>query len=159
MLLALLLALSVFAAACGGDDDEGSADTGASSTDDAGSDSGEIASDFGVDVENKVIRVGINGDLSGPFASLVAEIVESQEVYWEVFNEKGGYQGWTVETVVLDSGYATDIGIQNYEELAQESDDGVLMITENTGSPITAAIAEQAAEDNMLVIPLSLASL
>jgi len=159
MLLALLLALSVFAAACGGDDDEGSADTGASSTDDAGSDSGEIASDFGVDVENKVIRVGINGDLSGPFASLVAEIVESQEVYWEVFNEKGGYQGWTVETVVLDSGYATDIGIQNYEELAQESDDGVLMITENTGSPITAAIAEQAAEDNMLVIPLSWASL
>ena len=100
MLLALLLALSVFAAACG-DDDDGSADAGASSTDEAGSDSGEIASDFGVDVENKVIRVGINGDLSGPFASLVAEIVESQEVYWEVFNEQGGYQGWTVETVVL----------------------------------------------------------
>jgi ABC-type branched-subunit amino acid transport system substrate-binding protein len=120
---------------------------------------GDVTSDFGVDVENKVIRVGLNADLSGPFASLVAEIVASQEVYWEVFNEAGGYQGWTVETEVLDSGYATDVGIQNYETLAQESDDGVLMITENTGSPITSAIAPQAAEDNMLVIPLSWASL
>ena len=80
----------------------------------------------------------------------------AQEVYWEVFNGNGGYQGWTVEPVVLDSGYQTDVGIQNYETLAQESEDGVLMITENTGSPITAAIAEQAAEDNVLVIPLSL---
>ena len=29
-----------------------------------------------------------------------------------------------VETVVLDSGYTTDVRIQNYE-LAQESDDGI----------------------------------
>ncbi|MFW2332945.1 ABC transporter substrate-binding protein [Ilumatobacter sp.] len=120
---------------------------------------GEVATDFGVDAENKVIRVGLNADLSGPFASLVAEIVESQKVYWEAFNEAGGYQGWTVEPVVIDSGYATDVGIQNYEEMAQESEDGVLMITENTGSPITSAIAPTAADDNMLVIPLSWASL
>ena len=182
VLLALLLALSMFAAACGGgDDDTSSGDDagddagGDDGGDDAGGDDGgdddggddggddaggdEVAADYGVDVENKVIRVGLNADLSGPFASLVAEIVASQEVYWEVFNEAGGYKGWTVETVVLDSGYQTDIGIQNYEELAQESDEGVLMITENTGSPITAAVAEQAADDNILVIPLSWASL
>jgi len=190
VLLALLLALSMFAAACGDDDgdtsaqddaaddsgsddsgddsgsddsgdDSGSDDSGSddSGSDDSGDDGGEVLTDYGVDVENKVIRVGLNADLSGPFASLVANIVASQEVYWEVFNANGGYQGWTVETVVLDSGYQTDIGIQNYEELAQESSDGVLMITENTGSPITAAVAEQAAEDNLLVIPLSWASL
>ncbi len=188
VLLAMLLALSMLAAACGddssddssGDDDSGSTDSGSddsgsddsgsddsgsddSGSDDSGSDDsgdgGEVATDYGVDAENKVIRVGLNADLSGPFASLVAEIVASQQVYWEVFNENGGYEGWTVETVVLDSGYATDVGIQNYEELAQESEDGVLMITENTGSPITAAVAEQAAEDNLLVIPLSWASL
>ena len=179
VLLAVLLALSMLAAACGDDDDttadDGGSDTsddGGDSGDDGGSDDGddggdsgdggdggEIATDYGVDAENKVIRLGINGDLSGPFASLVAEIVAAQEVYWEVFNANGGYEGWTVEVEVLDSGYQTDIGIQNYETLAQESSDGVLMITENTGSPITAAIAEQAAEDNMLVIPLSWASL
>ena len=60
---------------------------------------GEVATDFGVDVDNKVIRVGLNADLSGPFASLVAEIVAGQEVYWEVFNENGGYEGWTVEAI------------------------------------------------------------
>lgn len=167
--IAPLLALALVASACGGDDDDGGGsepapeETGEEPateeeseemTEEAG---GEVATDFGVDAEAKVIRVGLNADLSGPFASLVAEIVEGQEVYWEAFNEAGGYDGWTVETVVLDSGYATDIGIQNYEELAAE--DGVLMITENTGSPITSAIAPTAAEDDLLVIPLSWASL
>ena len=172
-LIALLAVFSLFAAACGSDGDSASdgGDTSADSSDsDDSGDSddeeamedeggGEVATDFGVIADEKVIRVGLNADLSGPFAALVSEIVAAQEVYWEVFNENGGYQGWTVEPVVIDSGYATDIGIQNYETLAQESEEGVLMITENTGSPITAAIAPDAADDNMLVIPLSWASL
>ncbi len=182
-LLTIFVVLAMVAASCGGDGDDDAAEEDDTATEETTDDSadegddeameedegddeameegegGEVATDFGVDPENKVIRVGLNADLSGPFASLVSEIVAAQEVYWEVFNEEGGYQGWTVEPVVIDSGYATDIGIQNYEELAQESEDGVLMITENTGSPITAAIAEQAAEDNVLVIPLSWASL
>ena len=181
-LLTLLMVFAMIAAACGGGDDDGGDDAAEdTSTEDSADDSsddgddeamdeddgddeamaegGEVLTDFGVDAENKVIKVGLNADLSGPFASLVSEIVAAQEVYWEVFNDEGGYEGWTVETVTIDSGYQTDVGIQNYEQLAQESEDGVLMITENTGSPITAAIAEQAAEDNVLVIPLSWASL
>ncbi len=179
-LIALLAVFSLFAAACGSDGDSSSdgGDTSADSSDsDDSGDSddeeameddeeamedeggGDVVTDFGVVADEKVIRVGLNADLSGPFASLVSEIVAAQEVYWEVFNDNGGYQGWTVEPVVIDSGYATDVGIQNYETLAQESEEGVLMITENTGSPITAAIAPDAADDNMLVIPLSWASL
>ncbi len=171
-LIALVAVFSLFAAACGSDGDSSSdgGGDGGDTTDDTSSsgddgddgameEGGEVATDFGVDAENKVIRVGVNGDLTGPFAALVNEIVTGQEVYWEVFNENGGYKGWTVEMETLDSGYATDVGIQNYETLAQESEEGVLMITENTGSPITAAIAEDAADDNMLVIPLSWASL
>ncbi len=117
----------------------------------------EVLTDFGV--TETTIRIGLNADLSGPFASLVSEIVEAQVVYWEAVNDAGGIAGRQVETVILDSGYATDKGIENYLELAQESEEGVVMISENTGSPITAAIAEDAAEDNMLVIPLSWASL
>ncbi|MDH3306479.1 MAG: ABC transporter substrate-binding protein [Acidimicrobiia bacterium] len=177
-LLTIFLVFAVIAASCGGDGDdeateedtsteETTEDTAADdTTEDTAADEGEamdeggeVVTDFGVDPENKVINVGLNADLSGPFAALVSEIVAGQEVYWEVFNEAGGYQGWTVETQVIDSGYQTDIGIQNYETFAQESEDGVLMITENTGSPITSAIAAQAAEDNVLVIPLSWASL
>lgn len=166
-ILAMLFALSLVAAACGsGDDDDPGSDTteAGSDTTEAGSDTteamvdpAEIATDFGVTEDT--IRIGINADLSGPFASLVSEIVESQTVYWEVVNEAGGIGGREIEVVVLDSGYATDKGIENYQDLAQESEDGVLMISENTGSPITAAIAEDAQDDDMLVIPLSWASL
>lgn len=158
--VASLMSLALVAAACGSDDEPASSDTAApAATEAPADDGGEVEFDYGVDGENKVIRVGLNADLSGPFASLVAEIVASQQVYWEVFNENGGYEGWTVEPVVIDSGYATDVGIQNYQEMAQENADGVLMITENTGSPITSAIAPDAVEDNMVVIPLSWASL
>jgi ABC-type branched-subunit amino acid transport system substrate-binding protein len=174
-LLALLMAFGLVAAACGDSDDDDSADGGDTDTteaadsggDDAGDDDGddgddggdpaEVASDFGV-VDN-TIRIGINADLSGPFASLVTEIVEAQTVYWEWVNENGGVDGYQIELEIKDSGYATDKGIENYEELAQESEEGVLMISENTGSPITAAVAEDAIDDDMLLIPLSWASL
>ncbi len=144
----------------GGDDGGDDGDDGGDDGDDGGDDGGdpaEVATDFGV--VGNTIRLGLNADLSGPFAALVSEIVAAQEVYWEWVNDNGGINGYTVETVVLDSGYATDKGIENYEELAQESEEGVLMITENTGSPITAAVAEEAIDDDMLLIPLSWASL
>ncbi len=172
------MAFGMVAAACGGGDDDAGSDDGGSETTEAEAEeeameeddddgevvveepdepAAEIATDFGV--TDDTIRVGLNADLSGPFAALVSEIVESQVVYWEMVNENGGIAGRMIEPVILDSGYATDKGIENYLEMAQESEDGVLMISENTGSPITAAIAEDAADDNMLVIPLSWASL
>ena len=171
------MAFGLSAAACGGSgSDEATSDGGTEETESGGSDGGsdgetattaapeeagepaaEIATDFGV--TDTTIKVGLNADLSGPFAALVSEIVESQVVYWEFVNDNGGIAGRQVETVILDSGYATDKGIENYEILAQESEEGVIMISENTGSPITAAIAEDAADDNMLIIPLTWASL
>lgn len=177
-LLALLLALAFMASACGGGDETDTAADNSSDTSDTMADEssdtsdtmadessdgeamadGELATDYGVTAD-KVIRVGLNADLSGPFAALVSDIVEGQKVYWEDVNANGGINGYMVEPVVLDSGYATDKGIENYGILADESEEGVLMISENTGSPITAAIAQDAADDNMLVIPLSWASL
>lgn len=176
-LLALLMAFGLVASACGsssdsdGDASEASveaseameeSDDGAETAttaapQEADAPAEEIATDFGV--TDDTITIGLNADLSGPFASLVAEIVEGQKVYWETLNANGGLVGRQVVLEVLDSGYDTSKGIENYGALAQESDDGVLMISENTGSPITAAIAEDAADDNMLVIPLSWASL
>ncbi len=172
-LFALLMAFGLTASACGGssgseegDDtstettEEGAAEettTSAAPAEEAPEAAEEIATDFGV--TDTTIRVGLNADLSGPFAALVADIVESQVVYWEFVNENGGIAGRDVVPVILDSGYDTAKGIENYEELAQESEEGVLMISENTGSPITAAVAESAVDDNMLLIPLSWASL
>ncbi len=173
-LLALFMALGLVASACGSSetDDGAAGESESSATTEATAEeettttaapaeaeepAAEIATDFGV--TDDTIKVGLNADLSGPFASLVAEIVEGQTVYWEVVNANGGIAGRQVEMVVLDSGYATDKGIENYLTLAAESDEGVAMISENTGSPITAAIAEDAKDDDILVIPLSWASL
>ena len=94
-LLALLLAFSLVAAACGDDDDDaGSGDSG-----DGG---GEMVTGPGVDVENKVIRVGLNADLSGTFAALTSVIVEGQVVFWDAYNDAGGYKGWTVEPAAVN---------------------------------------------------------
>ena len=150
-LLALLMALGLVASACGSSDSSDGASDDTESTDtteamedeetttsaapeDAGEAAAEIATDFGVTEDT--IKVGLNADLSGPFASLVAEIVEGQTVYWEVVNANGGIAGRQVEMVVLDSGYATAKGIENYLALAAETDEGVAMISEHTGSPM-----------------------
>ncbi len=173
-LLALLLAFSLVAAACGDDDDDGG-DGGSASTDDSGSDDsgdddmaeeedddmaeeedgGEIATGIGVDAENKVIRVGLNADLSGTFAALTSVIVEGQEVFWERYNAEGGYKGWTIEPVVLDNAYDVPTHLTNYDAFSGDGDDSVVMLTNSTGSPHTAAIAEALVEDDLVAIPLS----
>jgi len=70
-------------------------------------------------------------------------------------NRDGGIAGRQVEFVVRDSGYKIDSQLEHYEEFSEESDNGVVMISQSTGTPMTVAIAEAAIEDNMAVIPLS----
>ncbi len=89
------------------------------------------------------------------FASLTTEIVEGQEVFWERYNDQGGYKGWTVEPVVLDNAYDVPTHLQNYDAFAGDGDDSVVMLTNSTGSPHTAAIAEALVEDDLVAIPLS----
>ncbi|MEK9637485.1 MAG: ABC transporter substrate-binding protein [Acidimicrobiaceae bacterium] len=173
LLLALLLAFSLVAAACGDDEDSSDSGSDSASTDsDSGSDSGsdddtadagddtadaggEMLTGAGVDAENKVIRVGLNADLSGTFAALTTVIVEGQEVFWERYNDQGGYKGWTVEPVVLDNAYDVPTHLENYDAFAGDGDDSVVMLTNSTGSPHTAAIAEALVEDDLVAIPLS----
>ncbi len=113
----------------------------------------EIMTDFGVTEDT--IRVGLNADLSGIFAPLVTQIVDSQEVYFEIVNENGGIAGRDVELVILDNGYDVPKHLENYAEMADEGDDGVIMFSQSTGSPHTAATAADLVDDNLLAIPLS----
>ena len=113
----------------------------------------EIATGYGV--TDDTIRVGAIADLSGPFAPLVKFIVDAQQVYWDMVNRDGGIAGRQVEFVIRDNGYQVDAHLEHYEEFTEESDNGVVMISQSTGSPMTAAIAEAAIEDNIAVIPLS----
>ncbi|MCY4663378.1 MAG: ABC transporter substrate-binding protein, partial [Acidimicrobiaceae bacterium] len=114
-----------------------------------------IAHDFGVDPETMTIRVGVNTDLSGIFAPLTTKITDGHLVYWEWINDNGGIQGWTIEPVVHDNAYDVPTHLENYEVMAGEGDESVVMFSTSTGSPHTASTAQSLIEDNMAAIPLS----
>ena len=154
-LLAGLTILSLLAAACGGDDDddEATTDTTAESDDGGGDGPAEVETDYGV--SDDTIRVGMIADLSGIFAPLVVEIVEAQKVYFEMVNENGGIGGRQVELVIEDNGYDTTKHQEIYERMRAKSDDGVVWISESTGSPHTASIAPLLVDDDLGAIPLS----
>ena len=176
-LLAVLLSLSLIAAACGDDEDTTvdsdaeAADTVAEAEPDddmaeedmaeeeseepAEEAAPEILTGLGVDAENKIIRLGLNTDLSGIFAGLTTVITDGQEAFWERVNAEGGIDGWTIETVILDNKYDVPTHLENYDQLSGEGDKGVVMLTNSTGSPHTAAIAEALIEDDLVAIPLS----
>lgn len=113
----------------------------------------EIIFDYGVTEDT--IRVGLNADLSGIFAPLVTQIVDGQEAFWEIVNDNGGIAGKQVELVILDNAYDVPTHLENHEEMAEESENGVAIISQSTGSPHTAAIMESLIEDDLIAIPLS----
>jgi len=137
-----LAVLALVATGCGGGDSSG--DT---------CDEDDLTCDYGV--TDDTIRIGLNADLSGPFAGLVTQIVEAQTVYFEMVNEMGGVAGRDVELVVLDNAYDVPTHLANYEEFSLESEEGVVFFTQSTGSPHTAATVEALAEDNLLAVPLT----
>lgn len=113
----------------------------------------ELLTDIGVtDTE---IRVGLSADLSGPFSGLVSALVTAQLAYFDRINENGGIAGRQVVPVVLDNAYDVPTHLDNYAELSQESDDGVVMLSQSTGSPHTSAIAGDLKDDDLIALPLS----
>ncbi len=145
----------------GGDDEEAMEDDEEAVEDDEEAmededDAGGVApatTDFGANDE--AIRVGLSADLSGPFAGLTSVIVQAQEAYFDRVNENGGIGGRQIELVTLDNEYQVPTQLDNYATLAEESEDGVVMISQSTGSPHTTAIAEDLANDDLIAIPLS----
>jgi ABC-type branched-subunit amino acid transport system substrate-binding protein len=162
----LLLVLGLVLAACGGDsgtDDDTTTTTAASggettttaaaetTTTAAGEEPMEIATDFGVDLEAGVIRVGMLSDLTGPFGPLVSAIVAGAQAYWDEVNANGGIEGLEVELVVRDTVYVVDTHIQFYNEIK----DDVVALGHSTGSPHTVALNADLQADGMLAIPLT----
>ncbi|MDJ0791159.1 MAG: ABC transporter substrate-binding protein [Acidimicrobiia bacterium] len=105
----------------------------------------------GVDVDSKTITLGVLADLSGSFASLAADVVDAQRVYWERINDEGGIAGWTVELEVADTRNDVLRHIEAYEQLRTE----VLAISHATGSTANIEALGRYIDDDMVVIPMS----
>jgi ABC-type branched-subunit amino acid transport system substrate-binding protein len=164
--LALLMAVGMVAAACGDSDDEtgtgAGGDTTEATTGDtvAGTEGEEGAVDpadieTGPGVTDEVIRVGMISDYSGIFAPLVVEINDAHKAYFEKVNDEGGIAGRRIEPVDVDAGYDVPRHIEIYQEMRQESEDGVAMLSLSVGSPHTAAVARDMEADSMVAIPLT----
>jgi ABC-type branched-subunit amino acid transport system substrate-binding protein len=163
--LALLLALAMVAAACGDSDDAdtaaGGSDTTAGDTDGAedGDDGGGTVApedvETGAGVTDEVIRVGMIADYSGIFAPLVVEIADAHKAYFEMVNDNGGVAGRMIEPVDPDAGYDVPRHIEIYQEMRQENEEGVAMISLSVGSPHTAAVTPDMEADSMVAIPLT----
>jgi ABC-type branched-subunit amino acid transport system substrate-binding protein len=146
-LIAILLAATLVAAACGGDDDDDDAGGG------TGGEAADVETDFGV--TDDTIRIGLLADLSGPFAALVADIVTAQQAYFDRVNSDGGIAGRDVELDVVDTRYDVPTHQQFFQEMAAEDDSGVVMISQSTGSPHTANIAQALVDDDLVALPLT----
>jgi ABC-type branched-subunit amino acid transport system substrate-binding protein len=168
--LAMLMVFGLVVAACGGDattdtteapDDTAettaapdTAETTAApddTTETTAAPGGEIATDFGVDLEAGVIRIGMLSDLTGPFGPLVSAILAGTEAYWAQVNASGGVNGLQVELVVRDTLYE----VPNHIALYGEIKDQVVAIGHSTGSPHTVAINADLQADGMFAIPLT----
>jgi ABC-type branched-subunit amino acid transport system substrate-binding protein len=113
----------------------------------------ETLYDYGV--TDDTIRIGAIADLSGRFAGLTTLIVDAQSVYWDMVNANGGIDGKEVEFVVLDNGYDVATHLERYEVMRDTGSSGVVILSNSTGSPHTAAIAETLVEDDLAAVPLS----
>lgn len=106
----------------------------------------------GVSVTEDTIYIGMLADLSGPFATLIKDIVDAEIATFDDYNANGGVAGqWQIEVLVEDTGYDVTVHGEKYDELS----DKVVAFTQSTGSPHTTSIAEKLVEDDLIAIPLS----
>jgi ABC-type branched-subunit amino acid transport system substrate-binding protein len=142
----LFTVLALVSTACGDDDkksESGSTKNGAS----------DVKTDYGAD--GSTIRLGMLADLSGPFSTLVKDIVLAQQVYWDRVNKNGGIAGRQIKLDVQDNKYDVPTHKQLFQSMKSQDANGVLMMSQSTGSPHTAAIKGELEAENVIAVPLS----
>ena len=143
----LFTVMALVATACG--DDDKSESGGKTENGEAGA----IKTDFGA--SDSEIRLGLLADLSGPFSVIVKDIVLAQQVYWDRVNKAGGIAGRQVKLNVQDNKYDIKTHRELFQSMKAQDGNGVLMLSQSTGSAHTAAITKELEAENLIAIPLS----
>ncbi len=157
--LSLVLCIATLSAfvACGGGDD--SSTTGAEAEGDRAEPVAavEYKSDFGVDLENKVLKIGTLNDESGPAAAIGKPYALGKRVLAAQVNAGGSGilpDGWTVELIEKDHGYNPQASVQAFKELKGD----VLFVGTSFGTPNTLPLVPMLEEEGMVAFPASLSS-
>lgn len=159
-LFAALLALSLFAAACGDDDDgdaspttEAPGDTTDDTTADGEGDGGDPEPGPGFDGET--IRLGVVTPQTGAAAVIGNPLTEGNRTYFERINAEGGIAGrYLVELDVVDSQYQAQTGVQQYNSIKND----VVAFLQILGTGVVNAILPQLESDDIVAGPATLDS-
>ncbi len=111
----------------------------------------------GVDLEKKVVRIGILNDESGPAAGIGKPYAVGKRLLAAKVNAgNSGYlpEGWRIELVERDHGYNPQHSVQAYNEIK----DQVLFIGTSFGTPNTLPLRSMLERDNLVAFPASLSS-
>ncbi|MEX2582121.1 MAG: ABC transporter substrate-binding protein, partial [Gemmatimonadota bacterium] len=111
----------------------------------------------GVDLENRIVRVGALNDESGPAASIGRPFAEGVRLAIQHANsgELGILpEGWQVELVERDHAYNPQRSVQAYNEIEDE----VLFFAVSFGTPNTLPLQPMLERDNVVAFPASLSS-
>ena len=114
--------------------------------------------DFGVDLENKVLRIGTLNDESGPAAAIGKPYALGKRVLVAQVNAGGSGllpDGWTIELIEKDHGYNPQASVQAFKEIKGD----VLFIGTSFGTPNTLPLVPMLEEEGgMVAFPASLSS-
>jgi ABC-type branched-subunit amino acid transport system substrate-binding protein len=116
-----------------------------------------IAADHGVDLEKKILRIGLLDDESGPGATIGKPFAAGKRLLAAQINAGGaGFlpEGWKIELIARDHQYNPQKSVQAYQAIKND----VLFIGHCFGTPNTLPLRDMLERDQMLAFPASLSS-
>jgi ABC-type branched-subunit amino acid transport system substrate-binding protein len=116
-----------------------------------------IASDQGVDLEKKILRIGLLDDESGPGATIGKPYAAGKRLLAAQINAGGtGFlpEGWKIELIARDHQYNPQKAVQAYQAIKND----VLFIGHSFGTPNTLPLRDMLTRDQMIAFPASLSS-
>lgn len=116
-----------------------------------------LATDFGVDAERKILRIGLLNDESGPAASLGKPYAAGKRLLAAQINAGGSGilpEGWQLELIERDHQYNPQKSVQAYQEIRND----ILFVGISFGTPNTLPLHGMLVRDDMIAFPASLSS-
>jgi ABC-type branched-subunit amino acid transport system substrate-binding protein len=111
----------------------------------------------GVDLDGRVLSIGLLNDESGPAAAIGRPYAVGKRILTQQVNAGGSGilpDGWTIRLVERDHGYNPQRSVQAYNEIR----DQVLFIGHSFGTPNTLPLQSMLTRDRMVAYPASLSS-
>lgn len=158
-ILALLLSLSLVAAACGDDDDETEAGTetpeDTTGGEEGGGEEGGGEPEEAPGFDGETIRLGVLTPQTGVAAVIGNPLTEGNRVFFEALNAEGGIAGkYKVELEIADTQYQPQTAVQQYNA----TKDNVAGYVQVLGTGVVNAVLPLLSEDEIVAGPASLDS-